>query len=384
MAPVPTDREPLSALLDRVYDAAAGFCGWDGVLSDLARALGGSAAVLGVVGPRCPGRVVQVGVDPACMARYLERHAGRTELEARSASLPVGAVVTDERVMPKAEFQRTGFYDECLRPQGFHSLLNLRAARGASGAVANVCVARTAREGGFGAEEVALLSRLAPHLRRAVAVHTRLAEAEGERRALAEALERLPRAAFLVDGAGTVRLANAAGAALLATRDGGLRADPGEGGALRAARPEETAALRRMLAAAVLCRADRAASPPGGPVCLSRPPPKPPIVATATPLSASGLAAAGLPPEPMALLLVADPEARPPPPSPALLREAFGLTRAEAEVAARAAAGEGVPAIAAALAIAPGTARLHLHRVFEKTGAHRQAELAAVLARLAS
>jgi hypothetical protein len=48
--------------------------------------------VLGVVGPRCPGRIVQVGVDPACMARYLERHAGRTELEARSASLPVGSV----------------------------------------------------------------------------------------------------------------------------------------------------------------------------------------------------------------------------------------------------------------------------------------------------
>ena len=41
---MPTDREPLSALVDRLYDAAAGFCGWDGVLSDLARLLGGSAA----------------------------------------------------------------------------------------------------------------------------------------------------------------------------------------------------------------------------------------------------------------------------------------------------------------------------------------------------
>ncbi len=88
---MPTDREPLSALVDRLYDAAAGFCGWDGVLSDLARLLGGSAAVLGVVGPRCPGRIVQVGVDPACMARHLARHAGRNELSVRSASLPVAA-----------------------------------------------------------------------------------------------------------------------------------------------------------------------------------------------------------------------------------------------------------------------------------------------------
>ena len=46
--------------------------------------------------------------------------------------------------------------------------------------------------------------------------------------------------------------------------------------------------------------------------------------------------------------------------------------------------GEGVPALAASLGISPGTARLHLHRVFEKTGARRQAELAAVLGRLAS
>jgi DNA-binding CsgD family transcriptional regulator len=380
---MPTDREPPSALIDRIYDAAAGFGGWDGVLSDLARALGGTAAVLGVVGPHCPGRVVQVGVDPACMARYLERHAGRNELAARSASFPVGSVVTDEDLMPKAEFLRTAFHDECLRPQGLHSLINLRAARGERGAVANVCVLRSAREGGFGVEEVELFSRLAPHLRRAVAVHTRLAEAEGERRALVEALERLPRAAFLVDGAAVVRHANAAGAALLAARDGGLRADPGEGGALRAARAEETALLRRAVAAAVPGRG--AASPPvGGHVCLSRPPPRPPLVATATPLSAAGMAAAGLPPAAMALLLVADPEARTTAPPPALLREAFGLTKAEAEIAARAAGGEGVPALAGSLDISPGTARLHLHRVFEKTGVRRQAELAAVLGRLAS
>ena len=136
---------------------------------------------------------MQVGADPVYVTRYLERHAGRNELAARSASLPVGSVVTDGSLMRKEDFHRTAFYDECLRPQGLSSLVNLRAARGERGAVANVCVLRSAREGEFGAEEVELLSRLAPHLRRAVAVHARLAEAEGDRRALAGALERLPR-----------------------------------------------------------------------------------------------------------------------------------------------------------------------------------------------
>ncbi|MBD0275528.1 MAG: hypothetical protein ICV73_26805 [Acetobacteraceae bacterium] len=381
---MPTDRETLDALTDRIYDAAAGFCGWDAVLSDLARLLGGTAAVLGVVGPRCPGRIVHVGVDPGCTVRYLERHAGRNELAARSASLPVGSVVTDGSLMQQDEFLRTAFYNECMRPQGLRSLINLRAARGERGSVANVCVLRPAGKAGFGAEEVELLSRLAPHLRRAVAVHTRLADAEGDRRALAEALERLPRAAFVVDSAATVRFANAAGIALLKERDGGLRADAADGGALRAARPEETAILRGLVAAAVPGRRGADAPVAGGHACLFRPPPRPPLVATAVPLSASGLAEAGLPPAPMALLLVADPEAKPKAPAPALLRDAFGLTKAEATVAARAAVGEGVPSLAAALAISEGTARLHLHRVFEKTGAHRQAELAAVLARLSS
>ena len=107
-------------------------------------------------------------------------------------------------------------------------------------------------------------------------------------------------------------------------------------------------------------------------------------MATAIPLSAAGMAAIGLPAVATALLLVADPEARAETAPSAVLRETFGLTKAEAEIAARAANGEGVPALAAALSISQGTARLHLHRVFEKTGAHRQAELAAVMARLAS
>jgi len=116
----------------------------------------------------------------------IERHAGRNELAMRSASRPIGSVLTIESLMPRAEFLRTTFYQECMRPQGLYSLINLRAARGEHGAVANFCVLRTGPEGDFDAEDIEVFSRLAPHLRRAVMVHARLAEAEGDRRALAE------------------------------------------------------------------------------------------------------------------------------------------------------------------------------------------------------
>ncbi len=213
--------------------------------------------------------------------------------------------------------------------------------------------------------------------RRAVAVHTRLTE--DKRRALAEALERLPRAAFLVDGGAAVRHANAAGAALLAAWVGAPT--PGRAGrrGRRGSRKPRCRGVRsrrrRAAAVRIIPRpAGLSACPAPRPARRSWPAP--------VPLSAAGLVAAGLPPEPMALLLVADPEARPQTPPPAALREAFGLAKAEAVVAARADTDERAPSPTAPLAIFEGTARLHLHRVFEKTGAHRRAELAAVPGRL--
>src|SRR5205085_1148867 len=64
-------------------------------------------------------------------------------------------------------------------------------------------------------------------------------------------------------------------------------------------------------------------------------------------------------------------------------RDAFGLTDREAEVVAL--LGEGLtPAeIARRLRIRVDTVRDHLKRAFEKTGTNRQAELVALLARIA-
>ena len=381
----------LDVLIDRFYDAAVGGCGWDAVLRDLTQAFGAAFAAFSVVGPHAPGRILHTGIDPVLVERYLLRHAGRNEIAQRTEHLPAGTVVTDPGLMPKAEFRRTGFYQDCLRPLGLDALMNLRAARHANGLAANLCLFRTRQQGDFGAAEVAAYERLAPHLCRAVALHLRVAEAEGERRALVGTLEILPRAALLVDGGMRVLRTNQAGATLLAARDG-LQSDRAGEGALRARHPEETAALRRMVAAAAgsgagsgpaACRAAGQVADGAGHLCLSRPPPpRPPLIVAVLPLGAAGASSLGLPPEAAALLLVTDPAQRPDPPALSLLRQAFGLTRAEAEVAARAGQGEEVARIAEALGTTPGTTRLHLHRVFEKTGVHRQAELALVLARL--
>ena len=57
------------------------------------------------------------------------------------------------------------------------------------------------------------------------------------------------------------------------------------------------------------------------------------------------------------------------------LRELYGLTQAEARIAARLARGQRLSEIAGELEISINTVRGHLKQVFAKTGTHRQAEL---------
>ncbi|MBD0270407.1 MAG: helix-turn-helix transcriptional regulator, partial [Acetobacteraceae bacterium] len=60
----------------------------------------------------------------------------------------------------------------------------------------------------------------------------------------------------------------------------------------------------------------------------------------------------------------------------------YGLTEAEARVAAGAARGVGLPEVAQSLGLSVATARSHAQRVFSKAGVRGQAELARQVERL--
>jgi DNA-binding CsgD family transcriptional regulator len=70
------------------------------------------------------------------------------------------------------------------------------------------------------------------------------------------------------------------------------------------------------------------------------------------------------------------------PAPPALLAQAFGLTAAEAKIAAIIAQGATIGHATEVLGISQATARNQLKAVFAKTGTHRQSALVALLARL--
>jgi DNA-binding CsgD family transcriptional regulator len=70
------------------------------------------------------------------------------------------------------------------------------------------------------------------------------------------------------------------------------------------------------------------------------------------------------------------------PPSPASISQALGLTPSQARLAAAMATGRSLEEVAVELHISGETARNHLKAIFQRTGAHRQGELIALLARL--
>jgi len=84
---------------------------------------------------------------------------------------------------------------------------------------------------------------------------------------------------------------------------------------------------------------------------------------------------------PLAAVLIFDPAREPMLPEQ-VVRELYGLTRAEAAVAGLVLRGEGIQSICDRLSLSTSTVRTHLQAIFVKTGTHRQAELVKLLSML--
>ena len=282
-----------------------------------------------------------------------------------------GDVVTTREMVPREEFVRSAMYNEYLAPRGLHEGLRLDVWAG-EGWIEDVSLLRSWSAGPCTTAETELARGLLPHLQRAAAVARRLREATDLARAGAVALDALQAAVLLLDEAGRLVHANVAGAALLARRDG-LTAHPA---GLAAASPALTAALRAMALQAAGAEGRRALA---GTLRLPRPSGKPALALVALPLR--GETEWRLSRRPAALVFVTDPDAR------ANLRvdqitQLFGLTAAEAALAADLVAGREVRDIAERTGRSVHTLRTHLARLLAKTETTRQTDLVRLLIRL--
>ena len=306
--------------------------------------------------------VCWLGFDPGTPASYSDHYHQNDPWIAAGMSIPLGTGLNVERLVPRERYLNSEFYQDFMRHNGNATqLMGLMFA--ADTGLYSLTFMRLDGQRDFTEEDERRFARWSPHLRRAFATRERL--------------ELQTQVAF---GADAVRadvdvvhvLVDAELAVRWMSRDD-LSATPGVTARCRATGPMRIEALRphtqQQLLQAVGDATDR------------RPP-----LSGAVPLGDDFILVDPCPvadgAKPLALLHLPDRsavEAR------AVERATglFQLTSSEAALCRRLMHGDTMEAHADAMGLSPWTVRTHLRNVFGKTGTSRQAELVALLYRLA-
>jgi len=368
------DEAAVESLIERIYDMALDPSLWPELVAGLAAMLGGHAGSIEqehVESQRGVG--LTIGLDPSTVPQYFEYYAERNVLRrVRNFSERIRSftpiITLDQDALAKDSLMRTEFYADFLKPVGIHSVLTVGLwSEGPS--VTAMSIFRPLNRPSFDESARALAARLHPHLVRAFRIGRKVAASGAMQAGMSAALDQSP-LGVLILGGGVVHFANAQALGLLA-EPGGLNLC---GGALVAADVADTERLRAMMA-----RAQAGPGRAGGAVSVRRAGGKAPLSVVATPLGAERFSF--FPAEPCVLVCLTDPEVSAIP--DAYLREGIGLTAAEARIARMLVEGRSLRGAAEDLDVSYSTVRNHLQHIFEKTGATRQAELVALLARTA-
>jgi len=351
---------------ERLYAAVAAPEQWPAALAGVTDLLGGSHATLNVHGTEPMGSafIANARLDQRDLARVLSPDAMR-ELHPLLDAMPLG-IANRSTVISDADFERSALYNEVFRPlNGFRSL-HFRQ-NGAGGAfLLSVC--RPQRADDFDARDRAALQLLVPHLRTAVALQSRLQNAEHRSAGLARVLERLDGGVIVTDAGARPLMLNARAERIIADADG-LALDAA---GLAAATPTATQQLHEAIAAMA-----RDAAVEGRRIRLDRPSQRLPLLLSVLPIGRLGAVVPGAG-APRVAIFITEPDA-PPPIDRLAVAEAFRLTRRESEIAVLLADGLDTATIASRLGTSLATVRDHLKHVFEKTGVRSQVALVALL-----
>jgi DNA-binding CsgD family transcriptional regulator len=307
------------------------------------------------------------GVPDAELGAYLERFHGRTRRYHAVARLPENGIVTDADFISEREMRSTPFYEGFLRPLDvYHSISAVTLRRGDDLGLLGVQL--SLRQGPPTDQQHQLVETLIPHVRRASQVHLRLIGADLRERRLAECIDRLQVGLVLIDQRGRIQLANLAAQEFL-RQERGLIVDKRR---LLCRNSTKNRALQRAVAAA-LGEADN----PEEVVLVDGAAAQAPLTVWVCGVPRARREAEGV----GGMIFISDPDAVAAQSTAGMLRAAFGLTPAEAGIAAALADGFTLRTIARQRRISFETARTHLKRIFDKTGVRNQAGLVRLILR---
>ena len=309
--------------------------------------------------------LASVGLDDESIRAYHDHYAAVNPwilALQRSGPLPDGAVLPTEAFVSEAQLRRTEFYNDFARRLDTEH--GVAAQIDSEAGVLHLSLVRPAEVGPFTSRELKRIGALMPHVRGAVAADRYATQLRAQAQATRDALDGLPYAVFVL---GAVPFANIEARHLLATWPHVFRFNRG---CLAIANAGADAALQQRINSAL-----RGAIVPHVPLVLEL---TDRVVCRVTVIGGFGGTswASTRPP----LVIVQRVRSRAD--VQGMLTTEYGLSRREAEFAVTLWTAEKVRRASEVIGVSAHTGRLHLSRVFRKTGVHSQAELMALLRRL--
>lgn len=346
---------------------------WPDALALLAEATDADAAFIAQHDPSgASGRIVHSwGLGNKALAAYrdaAEPLASWLGSDAASAAAP-RVWNGDDIVSDAIAFTKTDFAADWLHHQHFHGFL-AGVFISEDGTVGLAALLRARRRGGFAAAARNNFSDLLPHLQRRLAASEKLQSAKTVQAASVTALHGIALGVALIRADGGILYANPAASAVI--NNGDILSL--NNGALALGQPGRRGRFRELLTRlAGMVREGEQVVPRA--LAVPRPSRQRPVSVLVWPMPDAGEAG---PDEPIAIVFIGDPE-NPGEIDAMRLCDLYGLSRAEARVAALLAQGNRLDETAQILGVAYETVRKHLKQIFSKTGTDRQAELVRML-----
>jgi DNA-binding CsgD family transcriptional regulator len=357
----------LTTIESAFVEAAIDRSKWTAAMDAVAATTGSAGAILLPV----PSRAVPVVPFSESLGTTSETYFndGWVDQDVRYRGIPTllrNGVVCDLDFVTEDEIKRSAYYHDFLGRDGLRWFAGVKVAVGND--VWCLSIQRSIRQGPFERAELEKLFSLSRSLSSAASVAHALDFARAEGALNAFEVSNLP--VVLLNRQAEVLQTNVA-ADLLLNGDIVIRQRR-----VASRDPEANRALNAALQAVLSSSASRVLMPP---VSLPRSLGRRPLLAYAMRLP-------GLSDHPLALcqaiLLLVDLDLQAVSPDGAVLRRCFGLSAAEARLAAGLANGKTLEHLAGELAITKTTARHELKSVFSKLDVHRQSELVALLGKL--
>lgn len=351
---------------ETIYDAATDDEAFEQLAATLASAIGARSGVF-------HWKDFREATEEASYSGYFsaehmdcyERHFADADLWSAAVRRPgrVNRVWNLDALVPAGEYESGRLYNEWIRPMGDDSFHALGGAFRTETAIGEIGFHRGKGQRAFTGEAVRVVEDSVPHLRRMLEIRSKLGGSRRLAQNASAALDLIGHGIITLNPAGRVFHCNLAAEAVLRRADG-LTV---QNGRLQTRRPGDQAALQAAL--------DKAAAPgacQAGAVLVHRAEGRPYEVSIMS-AQVEGLR--------QLFLILTDPAARNLD-LLARLRDLYGLTSAEGEVAICVADGMAPQQIAAVRRVSVATIHSQFKTIFSKLGCGRQSEVAAMVGNL--